>query len=313
MIRRTLVAALSVLVFHITACDPLQPSQDPFAIRVGDTGITLETVRRDVEVMSEQLGLSKEEIGPVLDHLIERLVEKYLILAYGRDQGITLKESEVDAVVDNIKSDYPSEAAFRDMLLKRYVDFDVWEEQLREQMMIQKILAKAMEDVEPVTSQEIQREYESRVDSFRHPAMVRFRQMVTRSRDEARKIIKTVQQGTSLAALIQDKPEPFEQAVGMRERWATQDELEATLAKAVFALPPGLAGEPVKTPYGYHVVEVIDRRPEGVMTLPEVIGEIETLLSAEKQEAFYQEWIQNLRTRYPVKVDRGVLKTLEIE
>ncbi len=313
MIRRAFVVALSVLMFHITACDPLHPSQDPYPIRVGETGITLETVRRDVERMSDQMGLSKEDIDPVFDHLIERLVEKYLILAYGRDQGITLRESEVDAAVDHIKSDYPSEAAFRDMLLKRYVDFDAWEEKLSEQMMIQKILAKAMEGVEPVTSQEIQQEYESRIDSFRHPAMVRFRQMVTRSHDEAREIIKTVQQGASLAALIQEKPARFEQAVSMPERWATQDELEVTLAKAVFALPPGLAGEPVKTPYGYHVVEVIARRPNGVMPLPEVMGDIETRLSAEKQEAFYQEWIQSLRTRYPVKVDRGVLKTLEIE
>ena len=49
-----------------------------------------------------------------------------------------------------------------------------------------------------------------------------------------------------------------------------------------------------------------------VVRLPEVMGRIEKQLMAEKQEAYFQDWIERLRTRYPVNINRGVLNTLEI-
>jgi parvulin-like peptidyl-prolyl isomerase len=279
---------------------------------VGKTGITLETVRRDVERLSNEMDLSEEDIRPLFNRLVDRLVERYVLLAYGRDQGITVTESEMDAAVDTIKADYPSEAAFRDMLLKRYVDFDEWEEQLREQILVRKIIEKGMEEIEPVTAREIRLEYDTHRESFRHPDMVCFRQIVTRTSGEAEKILESVRQGASLADLIRKESGPDGRTVGMTERWATREELEETLAKALFALPEGLADKPVKTPYGYHVVEVTAHRPEGLMSLPEAMERIEMRLLADRRESFYQDWIKRLQTRYPVKINRGVLNTLEI-
>jgi len=68
----------------------------------------------------------------------------------------------------------------------------------------------------------------------------------------------------------------------------------------------------VESPYGFHIIEVLGRKPEGVLSLPEAMTGIETKLRSERLEAFYSEWLRDLRKAIPVKVDRELLKDLEL-
>lgn len=308
--HRVIWCSLFLLLLSGGACDLLNPPREQVAIRVGDQKIPLDRVRKDIERFSTEMELNADEVQPVLDPILDRLVERYVILAYGAERGITVSEPEVEAVVQDIKSDYPSEESFRSMLLRRYVDFDAWEKQLEEQLLLQKITQTAMNEIPPATVQEIQEDYERHRDAYRHPSMVRFRQVVAQDHETARRIVALAEREGSLASLVRKAGERFEKAVGMAERWATEAELEASLAEAVFSLPEGLSDKPVKTPYGYHVVEVTDRRPPGLMSLPEVMGRIEERLLEEKQEAFYRTWIESLKNRFPVTVNRDVLDQL---
>ena len=67
----------------------------------------------------------------------------------------------------------------------------------------------------------------------------------------------------------------------------------------------------VETPYGFHVFEVLEKRPEGVKSFPDAIAEIEAKLHRAKQEVFVQQWMESLRVVIPVKVDREMLKGLK--
>ncbi len=312
MIKRAVWCSLFILLFSHAACDLLTPAQDLVAIRVGEKGITLDEFRRDLERISVEMDLSTEQIRPVFDLLVDRLSESYVIMAHGEDLGITVSEGELEDAVKEIKADYPSEDDFHGMLLKRYVDLDTWKEQLREQLLINKIISKGMEQVEPVNFEEIQEYYDNNRDLFRHEAMIKFRQIITKSEDEARNILEMISKGEYFSTLVKDAPERFETAVGIPERWSSDDEMDEAFAEALFSLPVGLASSPLKTPYGYHVVEVTARRPAGVKSLPEVMAQIEDKLLAEKQELFFSDWMKTLKSLYPAKVDRDVLNKLEI-
>jgi parvulin-like peptidyl-prolyl isomerase len=68
----------------------------------------------------------------------------------------------------------------------------------------------------------------------------------------------------------------------------------------------------VETPYGFHIFEVLGRKPEGVRSFHEAMREIETKLRSERLDAFYSEWLQSLRKAIPVKIDRELLKEVEL-
>jgi parvulin-like peptidyl-prolyl isomerase len=68
----------------------------------------------------------------------------------------------------------------------------------------------------------------------------------------------------------------------------------------------------VETPYGFHIFEVLGRKPEGVRSLPDAMTEIEAKLRYERQGKIYSDWLQDLRKAIPVKIDRELLKELEL-
>jgi parvulin-like peptidyl-prolyl isomerase len=84
------------------------------------------------------------------------------------------------------------------------------------------------------------------------------------------------------------------------------------MEKAIFSLPVGKISGIVKTPYGYHIFKVLERRPAGSKNLQEAMGEIESTLKLQKRTAFYRKWINELETRFPVTINQELLKAMEI-
>jgi parvulin-like peptidyl-prolyl isomerase len=89
-------------------------------------------------------------------------------------------------------------------------------------------------------------------------------------------------------------------------------DLDESVEKVVFSLPVGKVSGVVQTPYGFHLFEVLERRPEGMKSLPEAVKEIELKLEREKQEAFMTQWLKGLRENIPVRINQKKLKELEL-
>ena len=83
------------------------------------------------------------------------------------------------------------------------------------------------------------------------------------------------------------------------------------MGKAVFSLSKGDVSPVVRTSYGYHIFQILNKRHEGTISLPEAVKEIESKLYYQKEAIFYRKWLKDLRVRFPVKVDQELLQTLE--
>ncbi|KAF1080927.1 MAG: hypothetical protein GQF41_2741 [Candidatus Rifleibacterium amylolyticum] len=59
---------------------------------------------------------------------------------------------------------------------------------------------------------------------------------------------------------------------------------------------------PVKTDFGYHIIRVDERKPEGVMTLDEVREQIRARLMPEKQREVFTKLVEELKKEFNVKV-----------
>ncbi len=81
---------------------------------------------------------------------------------------------------------------------------------------------------------------------------------------------------------------------------------------ALFSMQSGKISPIIKTPFGYHIFEVMSRRSAGVKGLPEVIHEIESQLIRQKHEVFYKKWLEKLRSDFKVKVNQDMLNKLEL-
>ncbi|MCD6055369.1 MAG: parvulin-like peptidyl-prolyl isomerase [Gammaproteobacteria bacterium] len=110
-----------------------------------------------------------------------------------------------------------------------------------------------------------------------------------------------LEKGASFAALAkQYSVDPGSAAEGGELGWVTDDELVPEFAKAMDALSPGQISQPVKTPFGWHLIEVESRRTQDV-TQQYQKSRIETLISQRKYEEAIEIWIRQLRAQAYIK------------
>ncbi len=278
---------------------------------VGERIVNEAELKGDIIDMTSGMGLTDQSVKEILDSLIDRLVDDYLVLEYGRQNSITISEQELESAVEDTKKDYPEEKVFQEMLLHRYLNYDEWKEGLRRQLLVRKIIAKVYEGISPITPDEIKAYFDSHEIEFTQPPMVKFSQIVTHSEDEAKALRERLVKGEHLDELARQYSTAPEAEDGGEVGWISQDALDESIDKVIFSLPVGEISPVVKTPYGYHIFQVDSKRPEGPKSLQEARDEIETKLILRKQEVFYSNWIVRLRELFPVRINHELLKTLE--
>jgi len=239
------------------------------------------------------------------------MVDEYLILEFGKREGITVSDNERKFAILDIKQDYQGNV-FQELMLRDYADYEEWKEDFRHRILIEKILKNASERMVPVTSEEIKAYFEEHREDFRYPKMVKFRQIVSSSKEEADNLLKRIQKGEEMSELARKYSIAPEAESGGEISWVAQEHLDESMGNIVFSLAPGELSPVVETPYGYHIFEVIARRPQGFRSLPDAMAEIEAKLLEEKKEAFYGQWLKELRGLFTVKVNRELLETLEL-
>jgi peptidyl-prolyl cis-trans isomerase C len=285
-------------------------SNEEAVITVGERKITKDVLKRDIKYVTSGMGVGEEGVKQITDPLVSKMVDHYLIMEYGKQNDITLSENELEIAVKDIKGDY-SEKVFQEMLLHRYVDFEEWKEILKQQLLIKKIIKRASESINPISFHEIKTYFDSHREEFNRSQRVKFRQVVTRTKEEAEKILGRLTKGENLDELAREYSISPEADRGGEVGWIAKDELEESMEKAIFSLPISKISPVVKTPYGYHIFEVQSKRPEGLKTLPEAMKEIESKLFHQKEVLFYERWLKELREVFPVKINVELLKTLE--
>ena len=303
------VAAAAALL--AAACGLGDPPKQRAVITVGGRNITPEELKRDLKRMTFDMELTGHEMQILLDPLVEKLLDHYLLLEYGRQEGIEVSDQDLDKVVKEIRKEY-TDRDFQETLLRGVIHFEEWKEALRERLLLKKIVDRALETMEPVPFYEIRDYYDAHQEEFKRPLAVRFRQIVAGTREEAEKALQRLNSGEDMSAVIEGYVKGEGRNYGGEVDWVVRGDLEETVEKVVFSLPVKKVSPVVETPYGFHVFEVLDRQPEGVKSFPEAIAEIEAKLQQERQEAFMNQWVETLRVVIPVTVNREMLQEMEL-
>jgi len=301
----------SAAVFFFLGCGLVEQEENRVVMVIGSREITTEALKKDMEFLSAGMnGLEKHQ-DEYRNQLAEQLISHYLIIEYGKEKGIVLPEGELQSALDDITREY-GEEYFKEALLRAYVDFDQWKDQFGEQLLEIKILEKVSKNVVSPTYHEIEQYFENNPAEFRCPQMVKFRQIVTRTRAEAESLLKRIKNGEDMSGLARKYSIAPEAESGGEVGWIARAHLEEGMGRVLFSMPQGKLSPIVETPYGYHIFRVLAIRPGTVKALPDVIEQIETKLLHQKREIFLKNWIETLGTHFEVKINQELLNNVEL-
>ena len=145
-----------------------------------------------------------------------------------------------------------------------------------------RVLASAFMDArldETVTDDAVRRLYDSQAGVTALGDEVRARHIVVANEEEANEIIALLKGGADFGSLARERSldratAPLRGEIG----WFTRAMMTPAFSRAAFAAEPGSLAPPFETEFGWHILEVTDRRSTRSVPFSEVRDNIETFI-----------------------------------
>jgi peptidyl-prolyl cis-trans isomerase D len=128
-------------------------------------------------------------------------------------------------------------------------------------------------------------------------------------RKKAEEVLKKVKHGAKFEDLAKQYSEDTTKDKGGDLGWIVQGQTVPEFEQVAFNLPKGTVSDLVKTPYGFHIIKVVDREAARTKSFEEVRGAILPLLTGEKADRLANETADQI-TAEVRKTTRGSLDEL---
>jgi peptidyl-prolyl cis-trans isomerase SurA len=268
---------------------------DRIAAVVGNSVIPYSRVEEELNVFRQQGGQVPEDPAGQrqlqLDILQQLIDQELLLQAAAGDTNVVVSEQEVqqevDRVVRQVRAQFGSEFEFTQQLqLAGFGSADEYRrwlsEQTRRDMTRRGYLDQLRQQGElvplPPTEAELREFYEATRDQQpRRPATVSFRQVVVRSEADSAETEAARLTADSLVYLLREEDvdfgslarahsdDPGSAEQGGELGWVRRGRLVPEFERVAFTIEVGKISDPVKTVFGFHVIQVARRQPSEVM------------------------------------------------
>ena len=226
-------------------------------------------------------GTTPPERSVLERQMLERLILDKAQVQMARDTGIRVDELQLDRAVQRIaEGNKMTLAQFRAALERDGIVFDTFRQELRDQITLTRLREREVDDKIQVSDSEIDLFLEStkaapgerseyniahilvRVPEQASPEQVEAaRRRVERALAEARGGGDFAQ----LAATYSNAPEAVQ---GGALGWRAHDRLPELFAETLSRMNPGDVSAPLRSPAGFHMLKLVDRRTAGVSDAP---------------------------------------------
>ncbi|MEK6697478.1 MAG: peptidyl-prolyl cis-trans isomerase [Nitrospirota bacterium] len=241
----------------------------------------------------------------VKTEFLNRLIERKMMLREAQRKRIKVGLPELNARIETFRSGQNKD--IKETLAGMGIDFEKWKADIWEDLMVEKLTTREVDRHVSVSGAEIRRYYQANASEFDRPEQVQARQIVVSTEEEARTVLEALRNKTDFAALAKQKSTAPEAANGGDLGYFAMGEMPAEF-NVVFRMPKGAVSGVVKSPYGFHIFKLEEKRSAGRRSLEEVTREIHDKLLLEKQETRHHQWLKELRTRAKFEVNYQALE-----
>lgn len=231
-----------------------------------------QEARQKGEVMPETAGLRKQAL--------EALIEDRVLVTYARENGQRIDEPELDRVVANVAAQNKlTMEQLRERLKQDGTDYKSFRENLRDQMMTERVREREVQGRIKVTDAEIDAYLEKKRADLASGGMINLAQVlvpvpdgaaesvVAERRARAEAALARIKGGEDFAKVAREVSEDSNKAKGGEIGLRPADRLPDVFVSAVKGLKSGeVAPEMLRTGAGFHILKVVERQGGASLT-----------------------------------------------
>jgi len=295
---------------------PVPAQLPPVIARVNGQDLTKAEFDRMIQRMEAAEGrpIPAENRDEILRGAIDRLVVYTLLQQESRKRGISVADAEIDARMAELRSKFPTQAAFDQALKQRGWTVESLRQDARVDMTVSKLMDAETAALPGPSDLEAKDFYDKNPDRFKQDEAVRASHILIkvgpdadaaakkRARAEIDACLKQAKAGADFAKLAQEHSQDGSAAQGGDLNYFAKGQMVPAFDKVAFELKPGQISDIVTTQFGYHIIKVVDHKPGRVVSFEESSGQIKLFLGEEKKKQHGQTFIDELKKKSKIEV-----------
>ena len=246
-----------------------------------------------------------EALPGIRERIIEELIMRQIMVDAVAQAGISLSESEFEGIKAELASELPP-----DVSIEAYMaEIGMTTDQLREQMLVRKMVVAKAEAIEKPTDEEIRAFYDENQEGFAQEETVSASHILIKideaTDDDAAKTAKRERleglrqeliAGADFAELAEANSDCPSGKNGGDLGPFGRGQMVPEFEDAAFSQPVGSVGEVVTTPFGYHLIKVSEKTDAKTLAFEDVKERISDIIYSQKQQDAVTEYVEGLRT-----------------
>jgi peptidyl-prolyl cis-trans isomerase SurA len=270
----------------------------------------LDQVRQTAPPAEREERLKKAR-REVLDHFIEsKLLEEEM-----KKRKIEVPDRDVDAAINDVlKSSNLNEDGLKKALAREGMTLSAYRQKVREELGKMRLVGREIKSKIVIEDEEVRRRYQENPEKYSEPLEVQLQQVffplpqnapkdqVAAAQREALTILERARRGddfTQLAKVYSRGPEAGDGGV---LGYFKKQELVREVEEAGFKLKPGEISDLVRSPAGFHILKVLDRKGGELRPFAEVQYRIREEAMQEESEKKFNAWMKDLKSKAYIEI-----------
>jgi foldase protein PrsA len=249
-----------------------------------------------------------QEYQTLKNQAVQFLVQRVEFEQQAEDLDIEVTEKQVDARLEQIKKQYfggdakKYEKQLKDQgLTDKQVRADI-----RAQIVSEEIFEKVTKDAK-VDEAAIAKFYEENKAQYSQPESREVRHILVKSRQQALDLAAQLKAGADFGELAKKFSEDTGSKANGGKLTVSKGQTVAPFDRTAFLLKNDVISGPVKTEFGYHIIQPLaDVKPAKVTPLKEVKESIRQQLQQTKKNEAMTKWVDELKKEYEDDVSYAV-------
>ena len=190
------------------------------------------------EITDEDLKLATEDLGPSLPPQLEGKAREAYILDYLIDGELVAQKGIADKADQD--PEFPKKLAY-----------------YREKLLMESVLGKVAKDA--ATEDAMKKTYDEAAKAQKPETEIHARHILVATEGDAQAALKRIKGGEDFAKVAKEVSKDTG-SDGGDLGWFTKDRMVPEFADAAFKLEPGQISDPVKSQFGWHIIQVEGKR-----------------------------------------------------
>lgn len=275
---------LAALALGLTAASSGAQSGDYIVVVVNQELVTAGEVQQRIARLRDEADRNRSTLPPptaLRQQVLDSLIDERVLVTNAREMSNRIDDVELDRAVGNVAvQNQLTLAQLKDRLKKEGIAFAKFRDNVRDQMMVERVREREVINRIRVSDAEIdalllQKRQEAGANAEFDIAQILVTMpegasiaVASERRQRALAALARVRGGEDFAAVARELSEDANRAQGGKIGLRAADRLPDLFVKAIQSLKPGdVAPEPVRSGAGFHILKLLEKKEAGPFTV----------------------------------------------